>query len=380
MTSGATSRSQVFRDLARLLDPGQRFASPLPAADEATWRQRFQLATAHYVAPSLYAILAARQQLPALPTAVRQALEGLHQLNALRNCHWRRVLQETAQHLNAVGIAPIALKGAIALLPDQYPQAGARVLGDLDLAVEPEAMPAAIKALGEVGYRRPENLPPLFLQGHEHHHAPPLLHPSGDGYVELHRALLSPLRVPPPALPLSAVAADASVLLWQDARLRVPSVRHRLIHNSLHQQIQNQAFKTDRHALRDLLEFAQLRQQAGADAMSWSEALAHLDRWGMGDALRLSLGLIRTLFGPEVPPGVELTPAVLAAEQRFWRRLDDPRLDRRLQRRWQRRVLAERLRRLPKRLVTPGWLGVKLHTLHWQWRRQRPASGRSNDG
>jgi len=82
-----------------------------------------------------------------------------------------------------------------------------------------------------------------------------LFHPSRDGYVELHRSLLS-TRVPAQALPLEAVRADAEPLAWDDLRLWLPSLEHRLLHNALHHQVQNDVARSDRRDLRQLLEFS----------------------------------------------------------------------------------------------------------------------------
>ncbi|MFB1490471.1 MULTISPECIES: nucleotidyltransferase family protein [unclassified Thiocapsa] len=105
------------------------------------------LATAHLVAPSLYATLEARGTLASVPEDVRQALACLHELNDDRNRRLRRVLRETAEILNQADIVPVLLKGAIALLPDQYPLAFARVLCDLDLGVPADQADRAGAAL-----------------------------------------------------------------------------------------------------------------------------------------------------------------------------------------------------------------------------------------
>ncbi|WP_295453289.1 hypothetical protein [uncultured Thiodictyon sp.] len=48
------------------------------------WLGVYRLAAAEMVAPSLYAALAARGRLDAVPTPVRAALAELHRLNAAR--------------------------------------------------------------------------------------------------------------------------------------------------------------------------------------------------------------------------------------------------------------------------------------------------------
>lgn len=106
--------------------------------------------------------------------------------------------------------------------------------------------------------------------------------------MELHRALLGSA-VPPGALPLATVWAAARALTWDGVRLAAPSLAHRLLHNSLHHQVQDGAFTTDRRSLRSLLEFAQLRQLPEAATLDWPALLAGLEAHGMGDAVRVEL-------------------------------------------------------------------------------------------
>jgi len=58
-----------------------------------------------------------------------------------------------AQLLDHIDVEPILLKGAIALLPDQYPGAEDRVIGDLDLLLPVDRIDEASEALRKTGYR-----------------------------------------------------------------------------------------------------------------------------------------------------------------------------------------------------------------------------------
>lgn len=84
--------------------------------------------------------------------------------------------------------------------------------------------------------------------------------------MELHRSVLSS-RLPAESLPLASMRAAAQRHDWQGLRLWVPSLEHRLLHNALHHQAQNAAFRHDHRSLRQLLEFAQLRSLPGAEAI-----------------------------------------------------------------------------------------------------------------
>ncbi len=247
----ASPLSLLWLNLAALLAPtGFR----LPGGPAPDWLALFRLATAHLVAPSLYATLAARQQLDPVPAEVRKALEALYRLNLQRNRRLRAVLRDTVQLLNQAGIEPILLKGAIALLPGQYPHAFARMLGDLDLGVADSE--TAAEALQSADFYLAPNVNPALWLAADHHHWLPLFHPSGDGYVELHHELFS-ARMLKAALSLPSVQAHAQPVVWDGVRLWVPALEHRLLHNALHHQLQDQAFFSDLRSLRQLLEFAQ---------------------------------------------------------------------------------------------------------------------------
>ncbi|MBK1646359.1 hypothetical protein CKO25_17250 [Thiocapsa imhoffii] len=359
------ARAIDWLDLSAWLDPCD-LDMPPPERDAEDWRRLYGVATAHLVAPSLYATLAARDRLDGLPEEIREALALLHQLNAAHNNRLRALLHETTERLNAVGIQPIALKGAIALLSDPDSLDAARMLGDLDLWVGATDLPAAADALRAGGYHLPVNIHPSAWSWTDKHHAPPLMHPSGSGYVELHRRVFN-ARVPSEVITTERLLCAAQGLEWRGVRLRIPSLEHRLIHNALHHQVSDQAFASDRRSLRQLFEFARLRALPEAASLDWARLLRDLDHVGMGEAMRLNLLATRTLFGQALPPGVRATPKALAAEGRFWWRLEHPALDRWLARHWHWHVQAERLRRLPRRLVTPAWYSLKYHQLKRGW-------------
>jgi hypothetical protein len=339
-------------------------------AADRDWLALYQLATAHLVAPVLYATLAMRDRLSQVPPDVRTALEGLYQLNDQRNRRLRAVLRDTVRLLNQAGIEPILLKGAIALLPEQYPLAFARVLGDLDLAVDADQVASAVAALQGAGYFPTPNIDRRLWSAYEHHHWFPLFHPSGDGYVELHHDLFSDRRLKS-ALSLPLVQARAQARDWDGLQIRIPALEHRLLHNALHEQVVDQAFESDRRSQRQLLEFAQLRAWSGAESIDWPGLLRPLDRVGIGEPVRAYLLAVQTLFGQPLPTGVAPGPAARRAEARFWTRLEHPGRGRLLELRWQVRRYARRLRNLPRRLVTPTWYPAKWFYLRQRWSPSR---------
>lgn len=342
-----------WSDLAALLDPVGHCADPLTEGRALDWEGIYGLAAARLVAPTLYAVLAARERLDAVPTPVRAALAELHRLNDARNARLRAVLRDTVRYLNAAGIEPLLLKGSIALLPDQYPQAAARMMSDLDLALVNAPAEHGEAVLRAGGYFDAPNVHPADYAAF--HHVAPLFHPSGDGYVELHRGML-PASVPAQALPLARVCGAAQPLDWDGLRLWVPSLEHRLLHNALHHQVADGGLRAGHRALRQLLEFAQLRALPGAAGIAWPGLLAALDRVGHGVAVRAYLLAVQRLFGQPLPAGVR--PGVRAhwSQCLAWLRIALPRLAPQFD-------LVGRLHNLPQRLITPSWYPQKIRSL-----------------
>lgn len=352
------------RELAALLAPvglrGDR--ETLPA--DRDWLALFRLATAHLVAPSLHARLQAGGGLDAVPPEIRDALEALYLLNDQRNRQLRAVLQDTVRLLNRGGIVPLLLKGSIALLPDQYPHAFARVMSDLDLAVAETEIADAAALLLTAGYSSDSVLDPRQFLSSFRHHWPPLFHPEGWGYVEIHRALCGS-KVPAAALPLPRVAAEARPLVWEGLHLKVPTLEHRLLHNALHYQLAHQAVRFGRCSLRQLLEFAHWRELPGGIDLDWPGILHHLDRTGCGDVVRAYLRMAHFFFGQPLPTGVGSTAGVRRAYRRYEFRQHHPRLGW-----WRERItlrFTDRLIALPRRLITPSWYPAKYRYLRHCW-------------
>ncbi len=116
-----------------------------------------------------------------------------------------------------------------------------------------------------------------------------------------------------------------------------------------------------------MFEFARRCAQPEAASLDWAGLLRDLDAVGMGEALRVQILATQHLFRQPLPAGVLPTPAALAAERRFWWRLDHPALDRWLD--WQRHwwLQARRLPNLPRRLVTPAWYPMKWQQIKRAW-------------
>jgi len=339
-----------------------RASWPLSDAD---WSSVIWQASHHLVAPGLYPALEAAGRLSEIPAEPRDALEGLCLLNRERNRVLQSILRDTAVCLNAAGVMPLLLKGAVALLPDQYPGAFDRIVGDLDLYVPADLLHTSVAALREAGFTDPEQ---DFgdWDWDACHHAAPLCHPSGQAYVELHRGLGGRM----PWLTADAMWEGSSILDWKGSRVRVPSLEHRLLHNALHDQVQDWGFVRREVRLRQLLEFERLQALPQAREVDWKGWLTRLDEAGAGDAVRVYLLLGHRLFGAPLPEDVRITRQARWSAYLTWLGLERSQM---------RPVLtgAEhamgRLRRLPRRLATPAWYGEKYR--YWRGRLDAAVSG-----
>jgi hypothetical protein len=348
---------QNWRDLAALIDPTGRCNDPCGENRDLDWYEIYALATSNMVAPTLYSELVKKNCLHLAPTEVQHALRELHHLNKARNSRQQSVLKDTVRILNTRGIEPLLLKGSISLLSETMSEVTDRMMSDIDIALYNAPPERGEEALIQSGYRHAIGQEPAEYHGH--HHLAPLFHPSGEGYVEIHRELLVK-KIPKSILSLEQVIKDAIFFDWNGLKLWVPSIEHRIMHNVLHHQLQDAASYIDRCSLRQLLEFVQLRDLSAATKMDWREQFKHLDDCGLGEPIRVYLLLIQNLFNQKLPAGVKIDKKCHKAEGRIWYWHNNQRLLKYY-------LIAKRLMRLPIRLMTPSWYPKKYRQIRNRW-------------
>ena len=225
--------------------------------DAIDWPGVCWLAGQHLVTPSLAARLRAPGLWDSVPTEVGEYLETIQALNQGRNRTQTQALVDMARALNRIGLEPLLLKGANALLPNAYPGAEDRMLGDLDLWLPEAAHPAATAALLELDYRVAEECWQFVLRKDREaaHHGIPLLHETKPVKVELHRRLVK-YREDDELLVQHLTVRQ--VELASGITVHVPDIATRMRHNFLHAQINDRQARKRRLNLRQLLEFARL--------------------------------------------------------------------------------------------------------------------------
>jgi hypothetical protein len=321
------------------------------------WREAMHLAGSHLVTPSLADAFRRQGLFDALPEDIREYLDTVRTLNRLRNRAFRDELANVAGILSGIGIEPVALKGAIALLPDPYPGAEDRVIGDLDLLVPSERVREAHAALGQSGYLGAPQDRMLARDREGMHHAQPLLHPGLPVTVELHVRMLRDQR---DDTCLRAGMPEPALVSVNGARVRVPDVATRLLHNFLHTHIQDggNVYFSVNH--RQLLEFVRLRDFAGD--LDW-RVLAERLQPGRRRDLAVYLLLAEYWYGQRYPAELPMPPgsrSVFGLARRIqsstaWSRTFRPYF---LTRRYLPAVL-----KLPYRLMTPSWFLLKYRAL-----------------
>ena len=108
---------------------------------KAQWQAVVDFASAHFLAPLLYAKIKA-SSLP-VPEEIMQHLRRQYIINSGRNVAIYSAFRQFCQQLQAANIPIIPLKG-VYLAEAVYPTPGERVMGDLDLLVPKKRIEEAI--------------------------------------------------------------------------------------------------------------------------------------------------------------------------------------------------------------------------------------------
>jgi hypothetical protein len=263
------------------------------------WESVIELASRHLVSPALYEGFVSKGLLPELPAEVRSYLEAVHELNRERNRRIAGQLHEIIAALNRAGIEPVLLKGVAYLAGDLYRDPAARVIGDIDLLVSGEELPAAVAALAAIGYRE-AGIDDFSFAAHHHH--TPLGRDDDVALVELHSEPLA--RAFAALLPAARMRASARRVDMGGHRCHLPALQDQVVHNVVHAQLSDQHYWSGLASLRPLCDLVRLRA-ANDRQIDWREILAAFDRAGRGSACRAWLMTAEQLFGQGLPRGVQ---------------------------------------------------------------------------
>jgi hypothetical protein len=187
-----------------------------------------------------------------------------------RNTQIAKVLDETLTRLASRGVEAIALKGAAFLACGD---ARSRTMLDIDLMVRPGDKYRAFEALERDGYKVSEH--DNWYETLDHHHAPPILHPSGAIAIELHTRLA-------PNFDKDCISADmifksAQVESIGNSPVLIPSVTHRLVHLIIHSLIADNGYRMFKVRMRDLIDLLEFQKKGQLD---WAALKADFSQIG----------------------------------------------------------------------------------------------------
>lgn len=277
------------------------------------------MASQHFVTPALYWLLHQTPLWEDLPDDVRNYLQAIYSLNRDRNNALRHQLLEMIDTLSPLGVEPVLLKGAISLADALYPDIGIRVMSDVDLMVPPDRLRDCVSALHADRYSqavpilvegvflvRPSGALPTDTAWLARHHYPALLREDRPAAVELHQAAVLPEYSH--LLPAEALWHSSRVLDFETRKVRVPSLGHRLLHNFVHAQLVDAGHAKGRVSLRQLREFAALRQQSDLEAEVAALAQA-LDAGAAREAFEGYVSVCERFLNQPVPAAMGVSRA-----------------------------------------------------------------------
>jgi hypothetical protein len=292
------------------------------------WARFERLALHHGLAPILYR--AVPDPFSGLPTERRQRLKMQYVANVLHNKPVQACVAEMGIAFGSEGIPLILMKGA-ALACTLYPDAGLRILSDIDILVDEADVERAGARLRQIG------LEPIAFDHTEARG--PLCHihlvycgPQPRSIpVELHWRLFEPYQ--PYTFDLGAVRAQARQLPGLPRNVLAMASEHELAHLCVH---------LDRHAVtyRSLLDrkdwfellllpqglgrllwlydIALYVQQRGA-AIDWDAFVDNARRWAIDARVHATFELSRRVLG--VVPPEEVVRALSGGRPRFVERV-----------------------------------------------------------
>jgi hypothetical protein len=294
-----------FNVIARVLSErlqGGRASEELRAIVRSSgidWERVVGLASGQFVLPAFAAALRGLDLLRSIDEELGAFLEIVHAANLERNGELRAELVAAVHILNRAGLEPVLLKGGIRLADELYPDDGWRTLRDLDILV-PEAMLAqAIRALKKAGYASHRLDGEVRLRGRV-------------CQIDLHSELFGTQRQIR-LLPAHDVLHTARPVVFEEARLRIPTIEHQFIHLVGHSQIRHFGHAFGHVSFRNRLEAAALVQWGG-ESIDWQAVLARFVEAGYRRPLVCFLGALNDGAWCAVPPMNATDP--LAALQR----------------------------------------------------------------
>ena len=265
-------------------------------SNAARWPQIVDFTNHELLAPTLWAALSEKSLTSEVPASSAGRLRRAHALNGIRNERIRAELEAILRVLNAVGIVPVLLKGAVDLYVSRYSDPAARVLRDLDLLVLKPDHERAIAALAELKYQVKERAAGWLTYSNDLIRKGALMPVDLQWFISGQRDVLSP----------EDAWEGSAIHRVGDVEFRTLSPEHQIIHNLLHSELQDRGSDVGFVWLRQLLDFAALcRLHQGS--IDWEKVRESFARHDLERVPVARLYMAHRLLGLPMPPGVRPT-------------------------------------------------------------------------
>lgn len=152
------------------------------------WEWLVKSSSQQGVMTSAYCRLKHKNLIDILPNDLNTYLSEITNINRNRNLSLLNQVKELSLIFNTHKIHHVFVKGCALLASGVYYDLGERMVGDIDILVEPEHLHKAERLLKETDYNSLEES--LFGKYKDHRHLPRLIHPDRLGAVEIHSKLL----------------------------------------------------------------------------------------------------------------------------------------------------------------------------------------------
>jgi len=165
----------------------------------------------------------------------------------------RQALISVCHQLNTIDIIPVLLKGAISLVMKERPDSFDRIMSDLDLFIPDGRSQEAYDYLKKIRYT-PIHPPESRNNCKPAHHEISLQHSDFPVAIELHSRIVSSKQFND----MSDWLNDAEIIIYNGAKIKLPSPTFRVLHNVIHHNIHHKCFSTNNLDIRRLQEFVHI--------------------------------------------------------------------------------------------------------------------------
>lgn len=343
--------------LLRADGPGRADELDLAGLD---WDALLAEAARQGVAPLLYQRLLAGQRLARLPQPAAQALHLAFHRQWGKNQVRMQTLAHVLDLLAAVGIRPIALKGA-GLVLTVYDELAVRPMGDVDLLVAPQEFRPALQQLLAHGGSATHDEPFDGAYDLVTHHVALVFPRISHVMVELHHQWLSLPQRQAGLVFIADLRARAQAAQWDGRPVDVLGVEDQVLHLCGHLAIHSAVMQR----LIWSYDVDQVIRRAGA-SLDWEAVAQRAQRYQMALPLRQVLANAHEAWGTPLPDGLlarlNALPVTAAERQRYGEQAWGPhsRLGDGLQKLAGLPDPAERLR-FAWRLALPQWSFMRQH-------------------